>query len=127
MTLEIPANGKGVPPKRICGFTQDLSVTGMSFIVDSGGIEAPADRVPEAPESGTQDVQVNLPLEGLSISISGRIVRKRKMVVNGFRTFALCIQFNEIPPRLRGTFLTMAGFGNGLGPPITPSSGPTAN
>jgi CRP-like cAMP-binding protein len=127
MTVEIPANGKGGPPKRICGYTQDLSVTGMSFIVDSGGIEAPPDQVPEVPENGSQNVRVSLPLEGLSISISGQIVRVNKMVVNGFRTFALCIEFDEIPPRLRGTFLTMAGFGNGLGSPRTLCSGTAAD
>jgi hypothetical protein len=57
-----------------------------------------------------------MPSEGLSVAISGRVIRSRRMVVNGNRTVVLSIQFAEITPRLRGLFFCMAGSMNGHHP-----------
>jgi hypothetical protein len=113
MTIEIPQTGNGRPPLAMSGRAGDLSVSGMSFLVDPEGIEAPPDREVVLPQESDLSVLVKIPFEGLSLSISGRIVRSRRMVVNGYKTLAFGIQFDEIQPRLRGLFFSLANAANG--------------
>jgi hypothetical protein len=55
-----------------------------------------------------RQVRVTIPAEELSVAISGQIVRKRNVVVNGYKIQSLGIQFAKMPPRLRGAFFAFA-------------------
>jgi hypothetical protein len=88
------------------GFCSDLSVSGVSFIPEANGSGPKAGELSD----GLVDraVRVCVPAGDLSLSITGRIVRKRQVVFNGYRVTALGIRFAEMPPRLRGAFFAFA-------------------
>lgn len=120
MAVEFPAPAQGGTPGVLKGYTRDLSISGMSFIVEANDMEEPTDWQSMIPNGGPRNVCVRIPSEGLSIAISGTIVRSRRMVVNGNKTAALYIQFAEIPPCQRGVFFSMASSLNGHHPPPEP-------
>lgn len=113
MTLEVPLAGNGSAPLVMKGRACDLSVSGMSFLVEPEGIEAPPDREVSLPPDADLDVQVKIPLEGITMGIQGRIVRRRRMVVNGYKTLVFGIEFEAVEPRLRGLFFSLASAANG--------------
>lgn len=101
--LPAAASGESL---RMTGFCSDLSVSGVSFIPEANGSGPKA----EVLSDGLVDraVRVCVTAGDLSLSIAGRIVRKRQVVFNGYRVTALGIRFAEMPPRLRGAFFAFA-------------------
>jgi hypothetical protein len=106
LNLTILPTAGGGAPLDMTGFCSDLSVSGVSFIPESNG---------SGPQAGDlsdklvdRAVRVCVPAGDLSLSIAGRIVRKRQVVFNGYRVTALGIRFAEMPPRLRGAFFAFA-------------------
>lgn len=119
MQVEFSAPEKGGAPTILNGHARDISISGLSFIVEAESTDEPADRPPPViPNGGPRDVRVSMPSEGLSVAIAGRVIRSRRMIVNGNKTAVLSIQFAEIPPRLRGLFFCMAGSMNGHHPAV---------
>ena len=119
MKVEFPAPVEGGTPGVLNGYARDLSISGMSFIVEANDMDEITDWQTVSPNGGPRNVRVSLPSEGLSVAISGSIIHSRRMVVNGNKTVVLGIQFAEIPPRLRGVFLSVAGSLNGFHCAIT--------
>lgn len=108
MSIEILPDVQNDSPITMKGHCRDLSVSGVSFIPDRNGTR------PDSSESFNVDglihrqVRVTIPAEELSVAISGQIVRKRHVVVNGHKIQSLGIQFAKMPPRLRGAFFAFA-------------------
>jgi CRP-like cAMP-binding protein len=92
------------------GYTQDLSVSGMSFIVETDCLDGSPDLSAMALDIAERKASVTLAAKEISITITGQVIRCRRAVVNGNRTLVLGIQFAEIPPRLRGAFFSIAGY-----------------
>jgi CRP-like cAMP-binding protein len=106
LELTVLPAAAGEAPEKMTGFCSDLSVSGVSFIPEANG---------SGPKSGAlldgfvdRPVRVCVTAGDLSLSIAGRIVRKRQVVFNGYRVTALGIRFAEMPPRLRGAFFAFA-------------------
>jgi hypothetical protein len=106
LNLTILPAAAGGAPVDMTGFCSDLSISGVSFIPEANGNGSRAEDLSD----GMVDraVRVCVPAGDLSLSIAGRIVRKRQVVFNGYRVTALGIRFAEMPPRLRGAFFAFA-------------------
>ena len=50
-------------------------------------------------------LRVSLPDETVNITIMGQMAWCRKTEIDGDETYALGVQFNEMPPRLRGSMI----------------------
>lgn len=115
MSVEIhPKGGPGTAAAVVLnGSASDLSISGVSFIPAPNGAGPPANSAALVKDLDLQRVRVAISSETLSMSIPGQIVRTRELVVNGSRTLALGIRFDEVSPRVRGAFLAFAeGTGN---------------
>lgn len=108
LSVSILPNGSGEPPMLLEGYSRDLSMSGVSFILEANGPRRTRDDTAGADDLLNREVRVAIPAADFSISISGRIVRTRPIVVNGRKAQALGIQFAEIPPRYRGAFFMLA-------------------
>lgn len=106
LNLTILPTATGGPPVDMTGFCSDLSVSGVSFIPEANGSGPKAGELSDSLVD--RAVRVCVPAGDLSLSITGRIVRKRQVVFNGYRVTALGIRFAEMPPRLRGAFFAFA-------------------
>jgi hypothetical protein len=108
MSIEVlptAQNGSSVLMK---GYCRDLSVSGASFIPESNGTPCAQNDLSHLDDLIRRKVRITIPFNELSIAISGQIVRKRDVVVKGFKLQSLGIQFDQMPPRLRGAFFAFA-------------------
>ena len=109
MSVAIEAAGEGLEPLRLTGLSFDLSVSGVSFIPEGNGLPAaPAGPPGEDPLIGCR-VRAALHGQGMTLEINGRIARRRTLLFEGRRSPALAIQFDGLPPRLRGLLFAFAG------------------
>jgi hypothetical protein len=108
MSIEILPNAKNEPPILMNGYCRDLSVSGVFFIPESNGVGPKQGEPVNVDDLIRRQVRVTIPANELSVAISGRIVRKRNVVVKGHKTESLGIQFAKMPPHLRGAFFAFA-------------------
>jgi len=108
MTVEIHPTGAPGPAVVLNGSAHDLSISGVSFIPETNGAGPPDKLASMVKNLDHQRVRVAISSEALTMSIPGQIVRKRETMVNGSRTLSLGIQFDEVSPRVKGTFLAFA-------------------
>lgn len=107
MSIEILPDVKEEPSIIMKGYCRDLSVSGVSFIPERN--RASASGVPvDEDDLIRRRVRVTIPAEELSVAISGKIVRKRSVMVKGVTFQSLGIQFAKMSPRLRGVFFAFA-------------------
>ncbi len=109
MRVEVLADGPEQGRLSVAGLSYDLSVSGVSFVPETDGLPPP-------PSGGTTSdpllgrrVKAALHGEGVALEIAGRIVRRRILLQDGRRQSSLAIQFDELPPRLRGLLFAFAG------------------
>jgi hypothetical protein len=104
------AGGSGEQgPLMLRGFSHELSVGGVSFIVEQdGGLDAEKDA---APLVGRR-AQVAIKAEGISVEVQGLIVRTHSIVSDGRKLRCLGIQFVELSPLARSMIFTFAGSAN---------------
>jgi hypothetical protein len=108
MSVEVLPCSEKEEPIVLNGYSRDLSISGVSFVSEVNPIEDAA-RLSFLPQRiEARRANVTLAAEEISITISGRVIRCRKAIVDGGRTLVLGIHFAEIPPRLRGTFFSIA-------------------
>jgi hypothetical protein len=124
MSVEILPAEESDLPIVLNGYSQCLSVSGISFIPENNGFDEDPGQKPEWQAINgdllTRKVRVSIPDQEFSVAILGRIVRKSEVVVNGFRTPCFGIQFAEMPPRLRGAFFAFAEGAKDAFPAIDP-------
>ncbi len=91
------------------GFSHELSVGGVSFMVEQdGGLDAEKD----AALLVGRKAQVAIKAEGISLEAQGLIVRTHSIVSDGRKLLCLGIQFVELSPLARSTIFTFAGSAN---------------
>ena len=108
MTVEIHPDGLSGPAIVLNGSARDLSISGVSFVPETNGAGPPEKLSCLVKDPERQQVRVAISNEALTMSIAGQIVRTRELVVNGSRTLALGIQFDEVSPCVSGAFLAFA-------------------
>ena len=108
MTVEIHPAGLSGPAVVLNGSARDLSISGVSFVPETNGGGPPKELSGLVKDPDRKRVRVAISNEALTMSIAGQIVRTRELVVNGSRTLALGIQFDEVSPCVSGAFLAFA-------------------
>ncbi|MEJ5358469.1 MAG: cyclic nucleotide-binding domain-containing protein [Desulfobacterales bacterium] len=109
MRVEVATDGLGRGTLRLEGLSHDLSVSGVSFVPETDGLPPPpADPSACDPLVGRR-VKAALHGPGVALEIAGRIVRRRTLLHGGRRRSSLAIEFEELPPHLRGLLFAFAG------------------
>ena len=108
MTVEIHSAGVPGPAVVLKGSARDLSISGVSFVPETNGGGPPEKLSCLVKDPDRQRVRVAISNQALTMSIAGQIVRTRELVVNGRKTFALGIQFDDVSPCVSGAFLAFA-------------------
>jgi CRP-like cAMP-binding protein len=124
MSIEVFPDVQDQPSIIMKGYCRDLSVSGVSFIPERNRTAAPGNPV-AVDDLIRRRVRVTIPAEELSVTISGRIVRKRSVMVKGVAFQSLGIQFAKMSPRLRGAFFAFAESANSARLPNHPPLGST--
>ena len=104
MNLEIRPGGADNHPIVLDGCTKDVSVGGMCIVLDSkfSALGSVYEQFQNA------QIQISLPSEALTISVSGNIVWSNEVKYEGEKTVALGIQFDEMTPKLSGMLVVFA-------------------
>jgi c-di-GMP-binding flagellar brake protein YcgR len=94
------------------GDSEDISIGGMSIILDSNAIDSNA----AADSTGAASIDKSIPGARINVSvlthtlllkISGRIIWRRKVVRNGVKTLAIGMRFEEMSPKIRGLLFAL--------------------
>lgn len=92
---------------RLEGDSEDISIGGMSIIIDS---TAAADSAAGSSlDKSIPNARINVCVltHTLLLKISGRIIWRREVVCNGAKTLAIGMQFDEMSPKIRGLLFAL--------------------
>ncbi len=101
LSLDILDHQPGRHPIIVKGFSSDISLGGACVIIDPRYRDIP---VKDIVHRKTM-LRVSLPDESVNVTIMGQIAWCRKTEIDGEETYALGVQFNEMPPKLRGSMI----------------------
>ncbi len=103
--IEILLNGSQNTSIFLSGYSSDVSINGLCFILDDIGLDSYTEIL--SFENGMKDakVQVNFPIEDMKVSIPGKIVWLSPVVHEGRKTIGLGIQFEKMSPKLKGLLM----------------------
>ncbi len=101
LTLEILDNQPGRHPLTVKGFSLDISLGGACVIVDPRYRDIPAQDIMHRKTK----LRISLPDESVSVEIMGHVAWCKETDFDGEETYALGVQFNEMPQRLRGSMI----------------------
>jgi len=103
--LEILLNGSQNTSIYLSGFSSDISIGGIRFVLDDIGLDSFSEIL--SFENGMKDakVQVNFPIEDLKVSIPGKIVWLSPVSHEGRKTIALGVEFDKMSPKLKGLLM----------------------
>lgn len=102
--LEIFARDPGKYPVIVKCFTSDMSLGGVCVIVDPRYRDLPIEDL----INRKSRLSISLPDESISLTILGRLAWYKETELDGEDTYAIGIQFHEMPPRLRGLLIVFA-------------------
>ena len=89
------------------GASEDISIGGMSIIVDSTKISEPWN-ISSLHESATNaKIYVSVVTHTLLLKISGMIAWRREIVHRGTKALAIGMQFDEMSPKIRGLLFAL--------------------
>jgi CRP-like cAMP-binding protein len=101
LVLDIIDPEPGRHPITVKGSSRDISLGGARITVDPRYRDIPINDI----LGRKTKLRVSLPDESISVSIMGKIAWRKETEIDGQQTCALGIQFNETPPRLRGSMI----------------------
>lgn len=103
--IEILLNGSQNTSIYLSGFSSDISIGGIRFVLDDIGLDSFSEIL--SFENGMKDakVQVNFPIEDLKVSIPGKIVWLSPVSHEGRKTIALGVEFDKMSPKLKGLLM----------------------
>jgi CRP-like cAMP-binding protein len=103
--IEIQLNGSHNTSTYLSGYSSDVSIGGISFILDDIGLNLFSEISSFDKGIKNAKVQVNFPIEELKVCIPGKIVWLSPVSHEGRKTTALGIQFEKMTPQLRGLLM----------------------
>jgi CRP-like cAMP-binding protein len=92
---------------RLEGDSEDISIGGMSIIIDSN---AAADSAAGSSlDKSIPNARINVCVltHTLLLKISGRVIWRREVMCNGAKTLAIGMQFDEMSPKIRGLLFAL--------------------
>lgn len=102
--LDILDREPGKYPITVKCYTSDMSLGGVCVIVDPRYRDLPIEDL----VNRKTKLRISLPDESISLTILSRLAWYKEADMDGEDTFAIGIQFNEMPPRLRGLLIVFA-------------------
>jgi hypothetical protein len=119
MKVDILASEKDEPEYSFFGYSKDLSVTGVGFMINACSKELKEKLAAIFERDQKRKVVSIFYGENISITISGEIVRFQEIIENGARTVMLGIQFESMPPNIQGLLFSAARiFSSSESPPL---------
>jgi CRP-like cAMP-binding protein len=104
--IDVFLNGSQNKSMYLSGCTGDVSIGGISFILDDISLNSYSDILSIDNGIKNATVQVNFPIEDLKFSIPGRIAWLSPVLHEGRKTVALGVQFDKMSPKLKGLLMT---------------------
>ncbi|MBW2434428.1 MAG: cyclic nucleotide-binding domain-containing protein [Deltaproteobacteria bacterium] len=89
------------------GASEDISIGGMSIIVDSSKIFAPWNIASLHDRAANAKIYVSVVTHTLLLKISGKIAWRREVVHSGAKALAIGMQFDEMSPKIRGLLFAL--------------------
>lgn len=111
LSLDIIDPVPGRHPLTVKGFSRDISLGGARIVVDPRYRDIPINDI----LGRKTKLRVSLPDESIDVSIMGKITWCSETEIDRQQTYALGVQFNEMPPKLRGSmifFINAVGLSN---------------
>jgi len=105
MVIEIFPNAIGRSPVQYKAYSGDISLGGMCIFVDP---KKHRKFPPANMEGRIAKVLVTLPDETITLGILGKIAWCKEALINGKTTGAIGMEFDEMPPSLRGQLVIFA-------------------
>ena len=103
--VEIILNGSQNTSICMSGFSSDVSIGGMCFMLDEMSLNSSSEILSLEKGIKNAKVQVHFPIEDLKVSIPGTIVWLSPVSHEGRKTIALGIQFDKMSPKLKGLLM----------------------
>ncbi len=108
MKVDILSGENSAEELTFLGYSKDLSVTGVGFILNECSKELREKLAGILERNEKRRINAVFYGDNLSISISGELVRLQEIVEDGRRTIVLGIQFEKMPPNLQGLLFSAA-------------------
>jgi hypothetical protein len=108
MHLEIRPKSSPENPVVIDGYSSDISIGGICVILNGKHEHTPSVIAALLEQEKDQKVRVSFPGETMELKVLGSIAWTHQVHVNGKKTLALGIQFEEVSPKLRGMLFMFA-------------------
>jgi CRP-like cAMP-binding protein len=89
------------------GASEDISIGGMSIIVDSSKISKPWSIASLHERATNAKIFVSVVTHTLLLKISGKIAWRREIVHSGAKALAIGMQFDEMSPKIRGLMFAL--------------------
>jgi hypothetical protein len=103
--IEILLNGSQNTSIYLSGFSSDVSIGGVRFVLDDIGLDSYGEILSFENGMINAKVQVNFPIEDMNVSIPGKIVWLSPVSHEGRKTIALGIEFDKMSPKLKGLLM----------------------
>jgi len=103
--VDIILNGSQNTSICMSGFSSDVSIGGMCFMLDEMSLNSSSEILSLEKGIKNAKVQVNFPIEDLKVSIPGTIVWLSPVSHEGRKTIALGVQFDKMSPKLKGLLM----------------------
>ncbi len=103
--VDIILNGSQNTSICMSGFSSDVSIGGMCFMLDEMSLNSSSEILSLEKGIKNAKVQVNFPIEDLKVSIPGTIVWLSPVSHEGRKTTALGIEFDKMSPKLKGLLM----------------------
>jgi CRP-like cAMP-binding protein len=103
--IEILLNGSQNTSIYLSGYSSDISIGGICFILDEISLNSSSEISSFEKGINNAKVQVNFPIEDLKVSIPGKIVWLSPVSHEGRKTTALGIEFEKMSPKLKGLLM----------------------
>ena len=89
------------------GFTSDISISGMCYILDDESYKLSLNNPTFSQTLQNAQVQINLSVESLSLTVKGRVAWKREVSFEGRKTLSLGISFETLSPKIKGMLISL--------------------
>jgi c-di-GMP-binding flagellar brake protein YcgR len=107
LNVEIYPEGSNNSPVSLNGYSRDISIGGMGIVLESHSIDGSNNDPSFFDVLNHAKIKICLPVETLSINISGKIVWNQQIMHDGQKTRAVGVQFDEISPKIGGILLSL--------------------
>ena len=104
LAVEIYPDETGRSPYLFKGFSSDISLGGVCLVIDPKYRDLPTGEL----MGRIAKLRISLPDESVGLNIFGTLAWRKQVELDGDPTTMLGIQFNDMPPRLRGLLIVFA-------------------